>query len=192
MGKDYFLTYLTEFFAKTPTNFQWNAYYNHANEPVHHAIYLFAYTAEPWRAQQWARFTLDHAYTTGIRGLCGDEDVGQMSAWYLLSAMGFHPVSPVDGVYVIGSPLFSKVSIRLDPRYSRGGTFTVSARNNSPQNLYIQSATLNGKSFNRSWIRYQEIIAGGTLEFVMGAEPNKSWATGPGAMPPSLSDKGRP
>ncbi len=190
MGKDYFLTYLTDFFEKTPVSFQWNAYYNHANEPVHHAVYLYAYAGQPWRAQQWARFTLDHAYGPGIRGLCGDEDVGQMSAWYLLSAIGFHPVSPVDGVYVIGSPLFAKVSIRLDPRYSHGGTFTVLARNNSERNPYIQSATLNGKPLDRAWVSYREIVAGGTLEFVMGPEPNKTWAAAPNAAPPSLSDHG--
>ena len=188
MGKDYFLSYLTRFLDQTPTNFEWNAYYNHANEPVHHVPYLFAYTGQPWRSQQYARFTLDHAYSTGIRGLCGDEDVGQMSAWYLLSSIGFHPVSPVDGVYVIGSPLFGKVSIRLDPRYSAGGSFTVVAHNNSPKNLYIQSATLNGKPFDRAWIHYREIVAGGTLEFNMGPSPNTEWAASPQAAPPSLSN----
>ena len=188
MGKDYFLRYLTEFFEKTPTNFQWNAYYNHANEPVHHAVYLFAYAGEPWRSQQWARFTVDHAYGPGVHGLCGDEDVGQMSAWYLLSAIGLHPVCPVDGVYVIGSPLFGKVSIRLDPHYSRGGTFTVVTHNNSPRNLYIQSARLNGRPLDRAWIHYREIVGGGTLEFEMGPEPNKSWASAPAAAPPSLSN----
>lgn len=193
MGRDYFLTHLGEFFQKTPTNFQWNAYYNHANEPVHHAVYLFACAGQPWRSQEWARFTVDHAYGTGIRGLCGDEDVGQMSAWYLLSAIGFHPVSPVDGVYVIGSPLFPKISIRLDPRYSQGGSFTVITRNNSARNLYIQSARLNGQPFERAWIRHREIMAGGTLEFDMGPEPNQTWAAAPEAAPPSLSDrKGAP
>ena len=189
MGKDHFLQYLTTFFEKTPTNFHWNPYYNHANEPVHHAVYLFAYAGEPWRSQHWARFTLDHAYGAGIRGLCGDEDVGQMSAWYLLSAIGFHPVSPVDGVYILGSPLFSKVSLRLDPRYSKGGTFTVLAKNNSARNLYVQSARLNGQPLNRAWIRHGEILAGGVMEFEMGPEPNKAWGAAPEAAPPSLSGR---
>jgi putative alpha-1,2-mannosidase len=111
-----------------------------------------------------------------------------MSAWYLLSAIGLHPVCPVDGVYVIGSPLFGKVSIRLDPHYSRGGTFTVVTHNNSPRNLYIQSARLNGRPLDRAWIHYREIVGGGTLEFEMGPEPNKSWACAPAAAPPSLSN----
>ncbi|MGA2258813.1 MAG: GH92 family glycosyl hydrolase, partial [Thermoguttaceae bacterium] len=192
MGKDYFLSYLTRFFEKTPASFQWNAYYNHSNEPVHHCVYLYTYAGQPWRTQQWARFTLDHAYGPGIRGLCGDEDVGQMSAWYLLSAIGIHPVSPVDGVYVIGSPLFSKVSVRLDPKYGGRGTFTVIAHNNSARNPYIQSAKLNGKPLERAWLYYREIVAGATLELVMGPEPNQTWGAAPAAAPPSLSDeKGR-
>jgi predicted alpha-1,2-mannosidase len=192
MGKDYFLSYLTNFFEKTPASFQWNAYYNHSNEPVHHVVYLFGYAGRPWQTQQWARFTLDNAYHAGIRGLRGDEDVGQMSAWYVLGAIGFHPVSPVDGVYIIGSPLFSKVSLRLDPKYSSGGAFTVIAQGNSPKNIYMQSAKLNDKPLERAWIRYQEIAAGGTLEFIMGPEPNRAWGAAPEATPPSLSDASRP
>ncbi len=188
MGKDYFLRYLTEFFDKTPPSFRWNEYYNHANEPVHHVAYLFTYAGEPWLTQKWARFIMDHAYGTGVKGLCGNEDVGQMSAWYLLSAIGFHPVCPVDGVYIIGSPLFDRVTLRLDPRYYPGRTFTVIAHNNSPQNLYIQSAKLNGQPLQRAWLRHQEIVAGGTLEFVMGPEPNKQWGSSPAELPPSLSD----
>ena len=82
---------------------------------------MFVYAGQPWATQKWARFTMDNAYRTGIRGLCGDEDVGQMSAWYILSAIGLHPVSPVDGVYIIGSPVFDKVTIRLDSHYYKGG-----------------------------------------------------------------------
>jgi predicted alpha-1,2-mannosidase len=186
MGKDHFLRYLTDLFEKTPTNFAWNPYYNHANEPVHHVPYLFTYAGAPWLTQKWTRFILDHAYGPGVRGLCGDEDVGQMSAWYLLSAIGFHPVCPVDGVYLIGSPLFSKVSIRLDPAYYPGGSFTVIARNNSPRNPYIQSAKLNGRPLERAWLRHQDIVTGGVLEFEMGPEPKYSWGAAPEQLPPSL------
>jgi predicted alpha-1,2-mannosidase len=184
MGKDYFLSYLTEFFEKTPRTFKWNDYYNHANEPVHHAAYLFAYAGKPWLSQKWARVVMDHAYGAGVRGLCGNEDVGQMSAWYILSAVGFHPVSPVDGVYVIGSPLFDEATLQLDPRYYRGGKFTVRARNNSPQNFYVQSATLNGQPLSRAWLKHAEVAAGGTLELVMGPQPNESWGSAPGQLPP--------
>lgn len=180
MGKQYFLDYLTAFFEKTPANFKWNPYYNHANEPVHQVAYLFVYAGAPWLTQKWVRFILNNAYGTGVKGLCGNEDVGQMSAWYLLSALGFHPVSPVDGTYIIGSPLFDRVTLRLDPAYYKGKTFTVVAHNNSEKNFYIQSARLNGKPLERGWLKHTEIVAGGTLEFVMGPEPNLHWGSAPG------------
>jgi putative alpha-1,2-mannosidase len=126
------------------------------------------------------------AYGTGVRGLCGNEDVGQMSAWYLLSAMGLHPVCPGDGIYLLTSPVFDRVSLRLDPKYYPGGTFTVRARDNSPANLYIQSATLNGQPLNRAWVRHAEVVAGGTLEFTMGPKPNPAWASAPEDRPPSF------
>ena len=187
MGKDYFLSYLTDFFEKTPANFKWNDYYNHANEPVHHVPYLFTYAGAPWLSQKWSRFIMDNAYGSGVKGLCGNEDVGQMSAWYVLSAIGFHPVSPVDGVYIIGSPLFDQVSIRLDPHYYKGREFTVLARHNSAQNIYIQSAKLNGKPLARAWITHAEIVQGGKLEFIMGSTPNKEWGSSAAQLPPSLS-----
>jgi predicted alpha-1,2-mannosidase len=184
MGKDYFVNYLTEFFDQTPASFRWNDYYNHANEPVHHVPYLFVYAGEPWLSQKWARFIMDHAYGPGIKGLCGNEDVGQMSAWYILSAIGFHPVTPVDGIYIIGSPLFHKATLRLDAKYHQGKPFTVIAVNNSPENIYVQSAKLNNKPLNRAWLRYDEITAGGTLELQMGKDPNKNWGSAPDQLPP--------
>jgi predicted alpha-1,2-mannosidase len=187
MGRDYFRSYLTEFFEKTPLSFQWNDYYNHSNEPVHHVAYLFVYAGQPWLTQKWTRIIMDHAYGPGVKGLCGNEDVGQMSAWYVLSAMGLHPVSPVDGVYILGSPLFERITIRLDPRYHQGKSFTVIATGNSARNVYIQSARLNGKPLDRAWLTYREITGGGTLELVMGPEPNRQWATAPESLPPSLS-----
>lgn len=186
MGKDYFLRYLTEFFEKTPASFKWNAYYNHANEPVHNVPYLFTYAGAPWLSQKWSRFVMDHAYGPGLAGLCGNEDVGQMSAWYILSAIGLHPVSPVDGIYIIGSPLFQKATVRLDPKYHHGKTFSVIAANNSSQNIYIQSAKWNGQPLNRAWLRYDEIAAGGRLELEMGPTPNKSWGSAPEVLPPSF------
>ncbi len=184
MGKDYFVSYLTEFFEKTPLTFKWNDYYNHANEPVHHAAYLFTYAGQPWLSQKWARIIMDHAYGAGVKGLCGNEDVGQMSAWYILSALGIHPVSPVDGLYVIGSPLFDEATIELDRHYYPGREFTVRNRRPSPQDPYVQSATLNGKPLTRAWLRHAEIAAGGTLELVMGPQPNKSWGSAPSELPP--------
>ncbi|MGA2246960.1 MAG: GH92 family glycosyl hydrolase [Verrucomicrobiota bacterium] len=184
MGRDYFVRYLTEFFEKTPLTFGWNDYCNHANEPVHHTAYLFTYAGKPWLSQKWARTIMDHAYGPGVKGLCGNEDVGQMSAWYILSAIGFHPVTPADGVYIIGSPLFDEVTLKLDARYDPGKTFTVKTRNNSAQNMYVQSATLNGKPLNRAWLRHAEVVAGGTLELVMGPNPNVDWGSAPDQLPP--------
>jgi predicted alpha-1,2-mannosidase len=184
MGRDYFVSYLTDFFEKTPLSFGWNDYCNHANEPVHHTAYLYTYAGKPWLTQKWARTIMDHAYGAGVKGLCGNEDVGQMSAWYILSAVGFHPVSPVDGVYIIGSPLFDEATIRLDPHYYHGKTFTVKTRNNSAANMYVQSATLNGKPLNRAWLRHSQVVAGGTLELVMGPNPNLSWGSAPDQLPP--------
>jgi predicted alpha-1,2-mannosidase len=184
MGKHYFVKDLTEFFEKTPRSFKWNDYYNHANEPVHHVPYMFVYAGKPWLTQKWTRIIMDNAYGPGVKGLCGNEDVGQMSAWYLLSAVGLHPVSPVDGIYIIGSPLFPKVTVRLDPKYHKGKQFTVVAHDNSPKNAYIQSAKLNGQELNRAWLTYDEITGGGTLEVVMGSEPNENWASRPENLPP--------
>ena len=187
MGKDYFVNYLTGFFEKTPADFKWNEYDNHSNEPVHHTPYLFVYAGKPWLTQKWSRFVMDNAYKNSVYGICGNDDVGQMSAWYVLSAIGFYPVSPVDGVYIIGSPVFDKVTIQLDPHYYKGRMFTVIAKNNSSRNIYIQSAALDGKPLQRAWIRHTEIVAGGTLEFVMGPEPNKNWGSAPEQLPPSLT-----
>ena len=186
MGRDYFLQHLTEFFDKTPPTFKWNDYYNHANEPVHHVPYLFAYAGQPWMGQKWTRFVMDHAYGPGLKGLCGNEDVGQMSAWYILSAMGLHPVSPVDGVYVIGSPLFQRITIQLDRNYHSGKTFSVIAHHNSPENIYIQKARLNGQPLQRSWLNYSEIVKGGLLELEMADTPNKAWGSALSELPPSF------
>jgi putative alpha-1,2-mannosidase len=107
-----------------------------------------------------------------------------MSAWYILSAIGFHPVSPVDGIYVIGSPLFDEVTIRLDPKFYRGKSFTVKVRNNSSENMYVQSATLNRQPLRRAWLRHEEIVNGGTLELTMGPKPNESWGSSAADLPP--------
>lgn len=187
LGRDRFLADLQEFFAKTPLSFKWNDYYNHANEPVHHVPYLFTYAGAPWLTQYWTRLVMERAYGAGVKGLCGNDDVGQMSAWYVLSALGLHPVSPVDGIYLIGSPLFTRASVRLTPPYHRGTAFVVEAQNNSAQNVYVQSATLNGKPLTRAWLRHAEITDGGTLTLVMGPQPNQAWGSARQDRPPSVS-----
>ena len=126
-------------------------------------------------------------YTAGPAGLCGNEDMGQMSAWYVLSAMGFYPVAPGQNVYTIGSPEFSKVTIHPDKAFNNAKEFIIEARNNSKQNKYIQSATLNGKPLNKSWFDHSEIRNGGTLIFLMGPEPNKKWGSDVATAPPSMT-----
>lgn len=166
---------LNNFFEKAPQNMMWNDYYNHANEPVHHVPYLYNRLGAPWLTQKWTRAICKRAYHDGVLGLVGNEDVGQMSAWYVLSAMGIHPVCPGDTRQEITSPVFNKVSVKLDNRYGKGKQFTILAVNNSAKNIYIQSAQLNGKPYKKCFIDYKDIAAGGTLKLQMGAQPSKTW-----------------
>lgn len=145
--------------------------YAHGNEPSHHIAYMFNHANQPWRTQYWARHIMDTQYNTTPNGLSGNEDCGQMSAWYVLSSVGLYPMNPASGDYEIGTPIFEKSTINLP----NGKTFIIKAENVSDKNFYIQSATLNGKVFNTTNISHEEILNGGTLHFVMGPEPNKNW-----------------
>jgi len=144
--------------------------YVHGNQPSHHVAYLYNYAGAPWKTQRRVRQVMDELYRTGPGGICGNEDMGSLSSWYVLSALGFYPVTPGEAVYAIGSPLFGKASIHMD----NGKTFTIEAQQNSSENKYIQWATLNGKPLERTWLSHSEITAGGTLVFRMGLEPNKN------------------
>jgi predicted alpha-1,2-mannosidase len=171
MGKEYFFKELSSFFENTPENIRWNDYYNHANEPVHHVPFLFNEINRPWLTQKWTRMICNNAYGTDVFGLCGNEDVGQMSAWYVLTAMGIHPISPGDNKYQITSPVFNKIEIDLDSNYYSGKKFTILAKYNSIENIYIQSIKLNGEPLERYWITHEEITKGGILEMIMGPNP---------------------
>ena len=140
--------------------------YAHGNEPGHHTCYLYTLAGVPEKTADRIRYILRHLYSDRIDGICGNEDVGQMSAWYILSALGFYPVEPAGGRYVFGSPLFDKAVLQVS-----GGTFTITARNNSEQNRYIQSVRLNGEPYRQPWINHADITAGGTLELTMSAKP---------------------
>lgn len=159
---------LINFFEQTPKDFSWNNYYNHANEPVHHVPFMFNEIGLPEQTQKWTRFICDAAYGTDAFGLCGNEDVGQLSAWYVLAAVGIHPINPGDNKYQITSPVFNKIELQLDEKYYNGNKFTIIAHNNSNENIYIKSMKLNGKELNRYWITHEEIVNGGTLELEMG------------------------
>jgi predicted alpha-1,2-mannosidase len=144
--------------------------YSQGDEQCHHVAYLYDYVGEPWKTQYRARDVMSKFYNDTPKGQCGNVDCGQMSAWYVLSALGFYPVNPVSGVYMIGSPLIDKATISLPG----GKTFTIAAENNSARNVYIQSIRLNGKKIDRVWFTHRELTAGGSLEFVMGPNPNKT------------------
>jgi len=153
-------------------DFNWNAFYNHANEPVHHVPFLFNRLGKPSLTQRWTRQICENAYHNAVeKGLVGNEDVGQMSAWYVLSASGLHPIAGADGRYEITSPIFDKISFRLDEAYATGKEFTVVARNNSPAHPYIQSIKLNGNPYHKSYLTHATIVQGGELVLEMGDKP---------------------
>ena len=142
--------------------------YAHGNEPSHHIIYMYNYAGQPWKAAPLLRKVFSEMYRDGLDGLSGNEDVGQMSAWYVLSSMGLYQVEPAGGRYIIGSPLFGKVEVNV----GNGRTFKVTARNNSAENIYVQSAKLNGKKYTKSYVDFKDIVCGGELELVMGSQPS--------------------
>ena len=145
--------------------------YAHGNEPSHHVIYLYNKVRQPWKAQKYVAQVMHDLYFNAPAGLCGNEDCGQMSAWYVFSAMGFYPVNPVSGEYEIGTPLFPEMRLNL----GNGKTFTVLAPNVSRENIYIQSVKVNGQPYDKSYITHQQIMDGATIEFVMGNQPGEIW-----------------
>ncbi|QJD77141.1 GH92 family glycosyl hydrolase [Spirosoma rhododendri] len=156
--------------------------YAHGNEPSHHITYLYAYAGQPWKTADKVRYIMDSLYSARPDGLCGNEDVGQMSAWYVLSAMGFYPVNPANGAYVFGSPLFDAVTLSLPGNKS----FSINVRNNSTKNRYIKAMTLNGKPYARSYIHHQDLLNGGTLVIDMSDKPSTTWGTAPTDRPRSV------
>lgn len=157
--------------------------YAHCNEPVHHVIYLYPFAGQPWKTQIRVRQVMNELYQSTPDGLAGDEDNGQMSAWYVFSALGFYPVCPGNPTYVIGSPLFDKVTLTV----ATNRQFVLTARDNGPQRPYIQRAFLNGKPLNQSFLTHSQIAAGGEVQFDMDSAPNYIWATAPEDRPTSAS-----
>ena len=145
--------------------------YAHGNEPSHHVIYLYNKVRQPWKTQKYAAQVMHDLYFNAPAGLCGNEDCGQMSAWYVFSAMGFYPVNPVSGKYEIGTPLFPEIRLNLN----NGKTFTVLASNVNRENIYIQSVKVDGQPYDKSYITHQQIMNGATVEFVMSNQPGEIW-----------------
>ena len=146
--------------------------YAHGNEPSHHILYMYNYVGQPWKAAKLLRQTMSELYFNDFDGLSGNEDVGQMSAWYVMSSLGLYQVEPAGGKYIIGSPLFNEAKVNV----GGGKTFTVKAHNNSKENIYVQSAKLNGKPYAKSYLMFQDIVKGGVLELEMGNQPS-AWGT---------------
>ena len=153
--------------------------YNHGNQPGFHIAYLYNYAGKPWKTQRRVREIMKIWYNDGPLGICGDEDEGELSSWYVFSAMGFYPVCPGSPVYDIGSPLFEKATINL----GNGKTFVIESKDVSAKNKYIQSASLNGKPLNSPWFTHADLANGGQLVFQMGPRPNEQWGNHPKEFP---------
>lgn len=163
-----------QYIEKLDSLFGQNLYW-HGNEPCHHVAYMFNYAGQPWKTQKHVRFVMDTEYKNTPGGLSGNDDGGQMSAWYVFSSLGFYPVCPGTPVYVIGSPQFEKAVLNLES----GKKFTIRAKMIGKDNRYIQSATLNGKNYTKNYITHEDIVKGGEVKFVMGDEPNMNWGSRP-------------
>jgi predicted alpha-1,2-mannosidase len=176
---------LDQFFTTTQQSGELNSnasgfvgQYAHGNEPSHHVAYLYNYAGQPWKTQQYVAHILTNLYNNSFSGYAGNDDCGEMSAWYIFSAMGFYPVNPANGIYVIGCPLLEETCIQLP----NGKQFTVKAPKRNEKDIYIQSARLNGKNYNKTYLSHEDILKGGTLEFKMGDRPSR-WGTAPNARP---------
>ncbi len=157
--------------------------YAHGNQPIQHMTYLYNYAGEPWKTQARVRQIMDKLYTASPDGYCGDEDNGQTSAWYVFSSLGFYPVCPGQDMYVIGSPVFDKVTMQLP----NGKQLEIKSNNNGQANVYINRAVFNGQAWDKNYLNHQDLLKGGELTFDMSAEPNKTRGVAPESYPPSMS-----
>ncbi|MCP4902777.1 MAG: glycoside hydrolase family 92 protein [bacterium] len=160
--------------------------YVHGNEPSHHVPYMYSFAGQPWKTQARVRQIMREMYRPVPDGLCGNDDVGQMSAWYIFSALGFYPVAPGSNQYVLGSPTVTRAELDL----GEGRTLVVITENQAPENVYVSEVSLNGQPLERSYITHDEVVRGGELRFVMSNEPNRSWAIAAGARPYSMTPSG--
>lgn len=176
-GKDRYVSKLDSMFSEQR--------YWHGNEPCHQVAYMFNYAGQPWKTQRAVRHIMETEYLNEPGGLSGNDDAGQMSAWYMFAAMGFYPVCPGTPYYMLASPSFPSLTLNLE----NGKTFTVKAVNASERHIYIQSAKLNGKLYTRNYLSHQQIMDGGVMEFVMGEKPNEAWGAGSDDCPPNLMIK---
>ncbi len=171
-GKAKFTRELDDFFAATPKHFGWNSAYNHPNEPCHTIPFLYAYSEKPYLVGYWTRRICERAYGTGVKGLCGNDDVGQMSAWYLLSSIGLHPLCPGSGKWIVTAPCFAETALNFNHRYAKAKRFVIRALGvEDPENVYVHEVRLNGRRLTRAWVTTAEIFAGGELEIDLRPRP---------------------
>lgn len=160
--------------------------YAHGNQPIQHMIYLYNYSAEPWKAQYWVRNVMDKLYTPNPDGYCGDEDNGQTSAWYVFSSIGFYPVCPGTDQYIIGSPLFKSVTLNFE----NGKKMHINSTNNNKQNRYVDSINVNTNvPYTKNYFTHEALINGGTINFIMSDKPNKHRGIDEAAAPYSFSNE---
>ena len=161
--------------------------YAHGNQPIQHMIYLYNYAGQPWKAQYWLREVMNKLYFATPDGYCGDEDNGQTSAWYVFTALGFYPVCPGSGEYVMGAPYFKKATLHLE----NGKTVKISAPDNSDENRYIKSMTVNGKKYTKNYLNHFELLKGGNYVFDMDNQPCESRGINESDFPYSFSRENR-
>jgi predicted alpha-1,2-mannosidase len=159
--------------------------YAHGNQPIQHMIYLYNYAGEPWKTQYWSRETMNRMYKATPDGYCGDEDNGQTSAWYVFSAIGFYPVCPASDQYVLGAPLFKKVTLNLE----NGKKVIINAPDNSPENKYIHTLQYNGSLYDKNWLSHSGLMKGAVINIKMTDQPNKNRGIKEDDVPFSLSGK---
>jgi predicted alpha-1,2-mannosidase len=163
-----------KFAAKLDSNFK-GKHYRHDNEPGHHYVYLYDYCGQPWKTQELVRKHTSENFRNQPIGINGNEDCGQMAAWYIFGVMGFYPVSPATGVYAIGAPQFPELTMNFATPAGAARSLKIIAKNLSKENKYIQSVSLDGKPIVKPFITHQQIINGRNLVFIMGAKPNYNW-----------------
>ena len=159
--------------------------YAHGNQPIQHMVYMYNYSGQPWKTQYWTREIMDKLYNPNPDGYCGDEDNGQTSAWYVFSAMGFYPVCPGSDEYILGSPLFRKVTVKLE----NGKLLQLAADNNSPETRYVNSVKINGKIYDKNYFTHGQLTSGARINYVMSEEPNKKRGTTTDSYPYSFSNE---
>jgi predicted alpha-1,2-mannosidase len=159
--------------------------YAHGNQPIQHALYLYNYVGQPWKTQEKVRYVMENLYGSAEDGYCGDEDNGQTSAWYLFSSIGFYPVAPVTGQYVIGSPMYDRVEISL----SNDKKVIINTQNNKKESVYIEKLLIDGKEYDKNWFSHESMLNGVEIDFFMQNRPNFKWGSSEESVPFSMSNK---